>query len=145
MGLSYNEISDLFEEIKYRYENLNDSDVLEAFSLMRDSSSLLSNYDQMSADAYKLTALYERQAKATEARKSCELAPKPTEGARKAACDAEVIDAWNKYIETSTRQKYIEANGKFLSRVYFDSKMIVEQCYRKERPPVGTDKIVGRT
>ena len=35
---SYQDLLDRFEEIKYRYEVLNDVDVLEAFSIMRDSS-----------------------------------------------------------------------------------------------------------
>lgn len=145
MSNRYDEILEQFEEIKYRYSQLVDSDVLEAFSLMRDSSSLLSNWEQMSADAYKLTADAERMAKATEARRSCELSSKPTDGARKAAFDQEVVDAWGMFSELSKQQKYMEANAKFLSRVYFDSKMIVENCYRQTRPPVGDNKIVGRT
>lgn len=52
----YNEVLELFEEIKSRYEFLTDTDVLEAFSLMRDSSSLLANYDTLVADAYKLSS-----------------------------------------------------------------------------------------
>jgi len=141
----YEELVSQFEEIKYRYEQLTDTDVLEAFSLMRDSSSLLASYDTMVAESYKLTALTERQARAVEARKSIELSVKPTEGARRATADEEVVSAWNKYISVATSQKYIEANAKFLSRVYFDAKMITENCYRKERPAVGTDRIVGRT
>lgn len=143
--MDYDEILDMFEEIKYRYESLEDTNVLEAFSLMRDSSSLLASYDTMVADAYQMSALLEREAKATEARKSLELSNKPTDGARKATANEEVVNAWNKYIESVTRQKYAEANARFLSRVYFDAKMIVEQCYRKERPAVGSDKVVGRT
>lgn len=144
-NINYEELIAQFEEIKFRYEGLNDSDVLEAFALMRDSSSLLSNYDQMVADAYKLTALTERQAKALEAKKSLELSPKVTEGARRATADASVGQAWKQVIERTTQQKYMEANARFLSRVYFDAKMIVENCYRKERPPVGENRIVGRT
>ena len=51
---------------------------------------------------------------------------------------------FKKLAERVTQQKYIEANARFLSRVYFDSKLIVEQCYKKERPPVGDNKMVGR-
>lgn len=142
--MNYEEILQSFDDVKYRYEELNDSDVLEAFSLMRDSSSLLSSYEQMSADALKLTALTEREAKALEARKSLELSNKVTEGARKALCDPEVNEAYKRLAERVTQQKYIEANARFLSRVYFDSKLIVEQCYKKERPPVGDNKMVGR-
>jgi hypothetical protein len=141
----YDELIEQFEEMKYRYSQLVDSDVLEAFSLMRDSSSLLASWEQMSADAYKLTADAERMAKATEAKRSCELSSKPTDGARKAAFDQDVIDAWKRFSELNKQQKYTEANAKFLSRVYFDSKMIVENCYRQTRPPVGDNKIVGRT
>lgn len=143
--MDYEEILAQFEEIKYRYEGLNDSDVLEAFSLMRDASSLLASYDAMAADAYKLSALTERQAKAVEARKSLELSNKPTDGARKANASDDVLLAWSKYADTVAKQKYVEANARFLSRVYFDAKMVVENCYRKERPPVGKDRIVGRT
>lgn len=142
--MNYEEILQSFDDVKYRYEELNDSDVLEAFSLMRDSSSLLSSYEQMSADALKLTALTEREAKALEAKKSLELSSKVTEGARKALCDPEVNEAYKRLAERVTQQKYIEANARFLSRVYFDSKLIVEQCYKKERPPVGDNKMVGR-
>ena len=142
---SYQELLDRFDEIKYRYEVLNDVDVLEAFSIMRDSSSLLASYEAMVADAVKLSADMERNAKATEARISCELSPKPTEGARRAACDQAVIDAWEAYSETVRNQKYAEINAKFLNRVYFDTKMVVENCYRQARPPVGTDRVVGRT
>lgn len=142
--MDYDEILQSFDDVKYRYEELNDSDVLEAFSLMRDSSSLLASYEQMSADALKLTALTEREAKALEARKSLELSSKVTEGARKALCDHDVNEAYKKLAERVTQQKYIEANARFLSRVYFDSKLIVEQCYKKERPPVGDNKMVGR-
>lgn len=141
----YNEVLELFEEIKNRYEFLTDTDVLEAYSLMRDASSLLASYDTLVADAYKLSSLLEREAKATEARKSLELSNKPTDGARRATADPEVVGAWTRHIESVTRQKYAEANARFLSRVYFDAKMIVENCYRKERPAVGTDRIVGRT
>lgn len=142
--MNYEEILQSFDDVKYRYEGLNDSDVLEAFSLMRDSSSLLASYEQMSADALKLTALTEREAKALEAKKSLELSSKVTEGARKALCDPEVNEAYKRLAERVTQQKYIEANARFLSRVYFDSKLIVEQCYKKERPPVGDNKMVGR-
>lgn len=142
--MDYEEIIQQFTNIKYRYEELNDSDVLEAFSLMRDSSSLLASYEQMSADALKLTALTEREAKALEAKKSLKLSSKVTEGARKALCDPEVNEAYKRLAERVTQQKYIEANARFLSRVYFDSKLIVEQCYKKERPPVGDNKMVGR-
>lgn len=142
--MNYEEILQSFDDVKYRYEELNDSDVLEAFSLMRDSSSLLASYEQMSADALKLTALTEREAKALEAKKSLELSSKVTEGARKALCDPEVNEAYKRLAERVTQQKYIEANARFLSRVYFDSKLIVEQCYKKERPPVGDNKMVGR-
>lgn len=143
--MDYGEILDMFEEIKYRYEVLEDTNVLEAFSLMRDSSSLLSSYDTMVADAYQMSANLERDARALEAKKSLELSNKPTDGARRATADDEVIEAWKRYIEGVTRQKYAEANARFLSRVYFDAKMIVEQCYRKERPSAGSDKVVGRT
>ena len=142
---TYDEILAMFDEVRLRYGDLNDTDVLEAFSLMRDSSSLLASYDTLAADAYKMSALLERNAKATEARKSLELSNKPTDGARRAASNEEVIKAWKDYVESVTRQKYVEANARFLSRVYFDAKMIVENCYRKERPPVGNDRIVGRT
>lgn len=142
--MNYEEILQSFDDVKYRYEELNDSDVLEAFSLMRDSSSLLASYEQMSADALKLTALTERETKALEAKKSLELSSKVTEGARKALCDPEVNEAYKRLAERVTQQKYIEANARFLSRVYFDSKLIVEQCYKKERPPVGDNKMVGR-
>ena len=142
--MNYEEILQSFDDVKYRYEELNDSDVLEAFSLMRDSSSLLASYEQMSADALKLTALTEREAKALEAKKSLELSSKVTEGARKALCDPEVNEAYKRLAERVTQQKYIEANARFLSRVYFDSELIVEQCYKKERPPVGDNKMVGR-
>lgn len=142
--MNYEEILQSFDDVKYRYEELNDSNVLEAFSLMRDSSSLLASYEQMSADALKLTALTEREAKALEAKKSLELSSKVTEGARKALCDPEVNEAYKRLAERVTQQKYIEANARFLSRVYFDSKLIVEQCYKKERPPVGDNKMVGR-
>lgn len=142
--MDYEEIIQQFTDIKYRYEELNDSDVLEAFSLMRDSSSLLASYEQMSADALKLTALTERQAKALEARKSLELSNKVSEGAKKALSDPEVIKAYKGLANKLTQQKYIEANARFLSRVYFDAKLVVEQCYKKERPPVGDNKMVGR-
>ena len=142
---NYDVLIDSFEEVKYRYESLNDSDVLEAFSLMKESSALLASYEQMVADSYKLTAIAERNAKGTEARKSCELSPKPTDGARKAAFNEEVIAAWELFADLYAKQKYMEANARFLGRVYFDSKMVVENCYRKERQPVGENKIVGRT
>ncbi len=142
---SFDELLELFEELSYRYSSINDTDVLEAFSLMKDSSSLLNNYEQLSADAYEYVANKERWAKATEARRSCELSPKPTDGARKACFDQEVISAWSDYAESVKRQKYIEANAKLLSRIYFDSKMIVENCYRRERQPAGDNKVVGRT
>lgn len=142
--MGYDELLDQFDEIMSRYAVLTDSDVLEAFSLMRDSSSLLASYDQLVADAYKYSALAERDAKATEARRSLELSPKPTEGARRASADAEVRGAWGRFIDMATKQKYAEANARFLNRVYFDSKMIVENGYRKERAPVGNDRIVGR-
>lgn len=142
--MDYEEIIQQFTDVKYRYEELNDSDVLEAFSLMRDSSSLLASYEQMSADALKLTALTERQAKALEARKSLELSNKVSEGAKKALSDPEVIKAYKGLANKLTQQKYIEANARFLSRVYFDAKLVVEQCYKKERPPVGDNKMVGR-
>lgn len=143
--MDYDELLAAFEEIKYRYETMTDSDVLEAFAIMRDSSSLLSSYDQFVADIYKVTALSERDAKATEARRSLELSTKPTEGARRAAADEEVRAAWSRFIDMATKQKYAEANARFLSRVYFDAKMVVENCYRKERPPAGENRIVGRT
>ena len=73
---TYDEILAMFDEVRLRYEDLNDTDVLEAFSLMRDSSSLLASYDTLAADAYKMSALLERNAKATEARKSLELSNK---------------------------------------------------------------------
>lgn len=143
--MKYNDVLEEFESISRRYKNLVDSDVGEAYSLMINSSSLLSSYEQMYADAIKLVSMKERLAKATEARVSCELSPKPTEGARRAAFHEDVLSGWKDYAESLRNQKYIEANSKFLSRVYFDTKMIVENCYRKERPAVGDNRVVGRT
>ena len=140
----YDELQNLFRGLEYRYSFINDDDVLEAFSLMRESSALLANYEQLSAQAYAIVATYERLAKATEARRSCELSPKPTDGARRACFDEEVIKAWNEYASIVKIQKYIDTNARFLSRMYFDSKMLVENCYRKERKPVGDNKVVGR-
>lgn len=145
MESKYNEILESFEEIKFRYENLVDTDVMEAYALMISSSSLLASYEQMNADAIKLVFSNERAAKGTEARVSCELSPKPTDGARRAVFHEDVVKAWDKYAESLRNQKYIDANAKFLSRVYFDTKMIVENCYRKERQPAKDDKVVGRT
>lgn len=143
--MKYSDVLEEFESISRRYKNLVDSDVGEAYSLMINSSSLLSSYEQMYADAVKLVSMKERLAKATEARVSCELSPKPTEGARRAAFHEDVLNGWKDYAESLRNQKYIEANSKFLSRVYFDTKMIVENCYRKERPAVGDNRVVGRT
>jgi hypothetical protein len=141
----YEKYNELFQEVSARYEAINDSDVEEAFSLMKDSSSLLDSYEQLSADASEYVAVKERYAKATEARRSCELSSKPTDGARKACFDKEVVYAWKDYANTVKTNKYIEANTKFLSRIYFDSKMIVENCYRRERMPSGDNRVVGRT
>ena len=139
---NYEELLEMINEISCRYSVLTDTDELEAFSIMRDSSILQSNFEEMLADCYKLAADKERMAKATEARRRCELSDKPTNGNRMAAFDPEVIRAWKEYSESIKQTKYVEANAKLLSRIYFDCKMIYEACVRRMSKP--QDKIVGR-
>jgi hypothetical protein len=140
--MNYETLVSQYEEVQSRYEVLNDTDILDAFSIMRDSSSILANYEMMLADMGKCVFDAERLAKGTEASISCELSPKPTEGARRAICDERVIDIWKQYSDIKKKYEYLDANVHFLNRVYFDCKMIYESCIRREGIP--KEKIVGR-
>ena len=49
---NYEELLEMINEISCRYSVLTDTDELEAFSIMRDSSILQSNFEEMLADCY---------------------------------------------------------------------------------------------
>lgn len=139
------ELTPLYEEIRYRYEVLVDTDVGEAFSLMRDSSSLITNYEQEVANLQKEYADWERTAKAFQASKSCELSKSVADGDRKSSFDEEVLEKWKLVSGIMKVQRYLESIVRFLNRVYFDSKLCYESCQRSMRYPVGDNRLGGHT
>lgn len=139
------ELIDLLNEIKFRYDTLDDNKVEDAFSLMRDSSSLLSSFEQAVADMQKVYADEERMAKAFQAETSFKLSNSVANGDRQASFNTDVIERWERVSSVMKSVRYLEAQSRLLSRIYFDSKMVTENCYRHLRPPVGENRIVGRT
>lgn len=138
------ELKESLDELTYCYSELDDTDAATAFYLMKESSSLQSSYEKVSADLLKVLADAERQAKATQARVSRESSTKVNEGDRIAASSEEVLAMWEHVSEVQKSQRYIESSAKFLSRIYFDCKLIYENVCRATRTPIGDDKLVGR-
>lgn len=60
-------LTELLADIEKRYISLDDTDVVGAFTLMRDSSDLMPTYEKQIADLYKEYSDAERYAKAKQA------------------------------------------------------------------------------
>lgn len=135
-------LDELYQDVENRYKNLDDGDLSGALSLMKDSSGLIPSYERLSADYQKECAIQERRAKALQAQISCEKSSSVAKGDREAIFDEAVVTQWKTVAECQKVVRYLDASAKFLNRVYFDAKMIVEHIYKKELPP-GRDKMLG--
>ena len=113
----WNELKVLFDEVKYRYEILDDTDVGEAYSLMKVSSALQASYEYGLADLVKSLAYKDREAKAIQADVSRASSNKVNEGERIATSSPEVIEAWNKCADIKRSCQLVESTVKFLSRI----------------------------
>lgn len=141
----WNELKELFDDVKSRYEILDDTDVGEAYSLMKVASSLQASYEYGLADLVKSLAYKEREAKAIQADVSRAGSTKVNEGERIATSSPEVIEAWNKCADIKRSCQLVESTVKFLSRIYYDCKLVYENGCRAMRDSTKGEKLVGRT
>lgn len=135
---------EVFYEVESAYKAMDDSDVEEAFSIMKEASSLGASFEKLSYDLAKEQAIQERQAKALAARISKESSSKVNEGDRLASFNPEVLSAWQRVAEIRSAQMYLEATARYLLRIYYDTKLVYENACRAMRNPVGGEKLVGR-
>lgn len=133
-----------FSELEIEYKALNDSDVEDAYNIMKRASSLTSSFEKMSYDLGKELNIQERSAKALAAKISKESSSKVNEGDRLASFNKDVLCAWQRVAEVKSAQMYLEATARYLLRIYYDTKLIYENACRSMRNPVGGDKLVGR-
>ena len=143
--MDLDELKDMVDEVKERYSYLVDTDVEEAFMLMKEASSLQATVDMVVAHFQKEYADVERYAKVMQAKISSEASPQVSKGDRVALQDERCIEAWTTVAKTMKAVREMEALAKLLGRIYFDCKMVTENGYRRERVPVGDNRIVGRT
>ncbi|EKU78719.1 hypothetical protein [Veillonella seminalis] len=140
----WNELKELFDDVKSRYEILDDTDVGEAYSLMKVSSALQASYEYGLADLVKSLAYKDREAKAIQADVSRASSNKVNEGERIATSSPEVIEAWNKCADIKRSCQLVESTVKFLSRIYYDCKLVYENGCRNMRDSTKGEKLVGR-
>ena len=114
------------------YKELQDNDPVTAFGLMIRASAEKEYFDSLVADAVKEVIDAERHAKPVTAQVSVELSPKPTEGARRAEYNEQVVAAWQAYAQARCIKDKMAAHSSMLERIYFDTKMIYEKQSNKK-------------
>ena len=118
---------DEYFQIAEDYDALAENDPVTAYNIMKRASSIKEYLDEQLATFVKEVIVLEKEAKGTEAKVSCELSSKPTDGARKALCDSRVLQAWATYARAVEMRDKLRAMSEFMERVYFDSKA----CYSR--------------
>lgn len=138
------ELNKLYEEVHEAFNALDETDASMAFAILKNASALQTSFEKVSADLGKELMDCERQAKAIQAKISRESSTKVNEGDRISTQHPDVLSAWERVSDIQKSQRYVDATAKYLSRMYFDSKLIFENVCRATRQPVGDDKLVGR-
>lgn len=136
-------LSPMYDELKERYDSLIDTDVAEAFSLMKLASSLQASYETELAELNRELVKQERKARAMHAFISRSSSAKVNDGDRNALCDSRVMKEWEQHESIQKACKLLEIAIKFISRVYYDCKLVYENCCRAMRDTVKGDMLVG--
>lgn len=118
-----------YHELLFTYTNLQDNDIATAYQLMINSSAMLEIIETLMVKYSIIATQLERQARAIEAKVSCEASQKSVaEGDRQAKKDPEVAKAWNEFLKAKEVSELYRVKVNTLLRIYYDSKAIWENA-----------------